>query len=321
MSRLSFGPGLNVFWTPDAGQRRRVIDILYHTLHPSSDRFDATAEYVDPDAAESRAAVSYTCKSGDVFRLSRDLRTGAGGLYRGDEHAKFSLVTREPIEIVRCMRMYDSIPEAAAYERCLMLNADSMPSLGEAVASRSGAPWNDPASLAPVAPGMSGFVSSSQVDESLYKSAPRPFVPLDKGEGSRASAPATPPETRSSAPALKTVMGERAPPAALASPRLGPPVEPTSGVLAPSLSSAPPQAPAEQWYAETTQDKVAVYRRLTVALDTVHRANEAGRELDGLAVNGHFPARNIQANARRMERGVALGLTSRAAQYGLDSCQ
>ena len=160
LTRLDLEPGVNVVHVDDPELRARLLDIIFHTLHPDPTRSEATQAHVADGVTESRALLTYRGQNGQRHRIVRELETGAASLYEEQGDAgRYKVLSKTSTEVAQYLRVQENLPDEVAYERVFTLSADTMPALGRKVRSRSGRGWDEGA-IDPVAPGMPTFGSS-----------------------------------------------------------------------------------------------------------------------------------------------------------------
>ena len=153
--RLSLEPGVNVARTECSRARRALVDVVYHTLYPDPARHHATVEWVDPDAEDSRVAVTFFGRDRMTYRLIRNLRTGGVNLYRFEaERQKYRLLTQAVTEAAQFVRVQQQLPDDIGYERLFVYAPESMPSQKDAARTRSGHPVTGSFDRGPSAPGL-----------------------------------------------------------------------------------------------------------------------------------------------------------------------
>ena len=159
LTRVAFSPGVNAVVTADATVRQTVLDLIYFTLYPDTSRAGATADLAAPGAPESRVALSVEGEGGEVYRVVREVASGAASLYRKVAASEqFQVLTQTSAEVAQFLRVQENLPDEVGYERLYMLGPDTFPSRGAQVRCRSGHPFEGPSMpIAPVAPGLPGL--------------------------------------------------------------------------------------------------------------------------------------------------------------------
>ena len=141
LHRLAMRPGLNIARTGDPIQRRVLLDLLYHTLYPDPARGQATTALADPNASQSRVALTFYGRDKQGYRVIRDTVTGATKLYRYEpQEKKYRLFSEVSTEAAQYVRVQQQLPDEVAYERLFVFDPKQQPSLGGKARTRSGAP-------------------------------------------------------------------------------------------------------------------------------------------------------------------------------------
>ncbi|MEM7674893.1 MAG: hypothetical protein AAF449_02705, partial [Myxococcota bacterium] len=141
LHRIAMKPGLNVARWSSADQRRALIDLLYHTLFPDPARGQSTTALADPDASQSRVALTFYGRDKLGYRLIRDTVTGATKLYRyDDKKSKYRLFSEVSTEVAQFVRVQQQLPDEVAFERLFTFDPLQRPSLAAKARTRSGAP-------------------------------------------------------------------------------------------------------------------------------------------------------------------------------------
>ncbi|MEM6861155.1 MAG: hypothetical protein AAF627_10470 [Myxococcota bacterium] len=120
-------------------QRRALVDAWYFTLFPDPSRATATAHLVG--AGEAKGVLTIYGRDKRIYRLARDLGSGATKLYAyQQDRKKYRLLTEVTQEAAQYVRVQQRLPDEVSYERLFLVEPDSLPSLGSHAKTRSGTP-------------------------------------------------------------------------------------------------------------------------------------------------------------------------------------
>ncbi len=263
--RVQLVPGLNAVVVGDPTTRQALLDILYFALYPDPSRAEATTPLASgPDAAVS---ISVEGSGGEVYRLIRDLSSGAVSLSRrGTSSDAFELLTSTSTEVAQFLRVQEGMPDEVGFERVYMLGPDSFPSLKAGVRCRSGRPFGaGSAPFAPAAPGLPNLPSG--------------MAPLPSG----------------------------GPPPPTPHPRVffyaAPPTPPHAPYKPPVIQGKPALAgrdavPNEDWSPMLTEEKVALHRQLGTMVEEAKAAAAARAKRDELQLKHDALEEPVQEIAR-----------------------
>ncbi len=141
LHRVAMRPGLNIARSTNDALRRTFFDVLYHTLYPDPSRAQATAALADPNASQSRVALTFYGRDKVGYKLIRDTVTGSTKLYKYDAgEKKYRLFSEVSTEAAQFVRVQQQLPDEVAFERLFMFDLVQRPSLGSDARTRSGAP-------------------------------------------------------------------------------------------------------------------------------------------------------------------------------------
>lgn len=283
--RLPFKGGVNVACDVDPQRREAIIDAVYHCLYPDTSRAEATAHLADPDAAESRIALTFHGRDRVTYRLIRDVVSGAMKLYRFDPEAKkYRLFTASAAEAAQYVRVQQQLPDEVSFERLFVYGPKSLPSQGDRARTRSGAGLMS----APVEPSGPGLPPARFLSSAMG----RPGSTLG-----------------------------RMPPGALDSANAaGPGFNPNNALVLSEMQQAntPDVAPQEEVLPETIAEKKSLLLRLRADLDAVIRAQRAQQEIDQLAARQFEISERLQGLSK-LDGSLQALIAERDADQGLES--